>query len=114
MGHRHFWFLLSLVFCVAVLAGVSPVQAQEAIYPPWGEYVLFWQLADDAPAECRALPEGGMQVPSSCDEAWPPSASEGDTRGHPLDGFALEQPGRRLAPGALVGRPVGLAGTRAD
>ena len=97
MGHRHFWFLLSLVFCVVVFAGVSPVQAQEVIYPPWGEYVLFWQLADDAPAECRALPEVGMQVPSSCDEARPPSASEGDTRGHPLDGFAPDQPGQRPA-----------------
>lgn len=48
MMRKAFWITLSLLLGFLAMAGVHTAQAQEATYPPLGEYVLFWRPAERA------------------------------------------------------------------
>ncbi|MFQ5858856.1 MAG: carboxypeptidase regulatory-like domain-containing protein, partial [Anaerolineae bacterium] len=98
MMHKRFWFLLPLVACFLALAGARPTQAQEPVYPPLGEYILFWRLADDALAGCQTLPESRSQTLSLRSETWPPLSAAGcGTCSRLPDAFTTDRPGCRSA-----------------
>jgi len=76
MMRKAFWITLSLAIGFLALAGVPTAQAQEATYPPLGEYVLIWRSVDRDPAGCRTLPDADPQASPAC--GGDPSPAAGD------------------------------------
>ena len=80
----------SLILVIATtvllfLAGHVSAQAQETVFPPLGEYVLFWRPADRDSAGCRTLPDADPQAPPACGEVAPPAAGDCASCRHSAD-----------------------------
>ncbi|MCX6030251.1 MAG: carboxypeptidase regulatory-like domain-containing protein [Chloroflexi bacterium] len=67
---------LSVLGCLWLLTVVAPAQAQETAYPPFGEYVLFWQPANHDAVGCQTLPGADPPAAPACGEASPPAAGD--------------------------------------